>query len=65
MNAVVAVAHCPLLPADTSLDHVGSTSEILNAGGAPFLTSVGMAHLTGSVLDAWRHDDLDVVPERH
>ena len=44
MNAVFAVAHCPPLPADTPLDHV-CTSEILNAGGALFLTKrVGMAH---------------------
>ena len=45
MNAVVAVGHCPPLPADTPLDEVCSTSKILNAGSVLFLTKrVGMAH---------------------
>jgi len=38
VSAVVAVAYCPLLPADTSLDHFRSTSEILNAVSTPVLT---------------------------
>ena len=43
MNAVVAVAHCPPLPADTPLGQVRSPPEILNARSAGFLTKrVGM-----------------------
>ena len=45
MNAAVAVAHCPPLPADPPLSQVRSTSGILNARSAPFLTKrAGMAH---------------------
>jgi hypothetical protein len=76
MNAANAVAHCPLLPADTPLDHVRNASEMLNAD-ARFLTErVGAGHAEpprpdrsidhdpgpACCSDSWLHHALDVAP---